>query len=757
MRIYGLPGTTVPTLIVSPGSTQIMLANLQLNTLVFPSHGGAKEPSTSYCSFFHLNGLHVAFEPGSRVQDLQFVGLTQLRSPDPVPRDQSVAYTHGGIHVDGGANVTNCKFVRLMVHAYSPTFTVNLAAGDGGAFKGNTILWENSLGAMQATYNIAGADEFTAVGTDVESYGSGYHNALFTASGGGVFRVYGVHGRLMEHGGLNATNPATGVFDTEVDSMLNIRPVVSRGVGGNMSTAGIGPDLIYRAKMGSLVQLAGEDYTVLDYAPPGPLRALVTARGGIVANAKRVSKGALTLPEQAVLSKVIKHNGTRDGAPWGLPDFSNTDLWRAAASAAAATSHALVTQGLATDDSSMIQQLIDATVNSTGGGMLGPGVYHIGKPLKLGAKGAVHQSFLVGAGPAKTFIFSLNPAMSMVVGAGDGGSVHFNLAGVTLAGGAIGIHFTNATFGAHAQITQGQFSHVQLVNFSTAAIHTDDIYGVDNNMWSNLLFENCDIGFWQRAPENNRDPKTGRCLQAFDNPSLNYMDKTVFARVRVIGGRVGFQMDPCRGNGLNMIFESQFENISSTAVLLNGNTDETLVASSRFINVPVAVTGGTGTTMMNSEIVLGPASHYALMPAQCTVDNLPTEVCPGGGAMEGLVVKLGPGANASATLFGPGASGPMVLMNTQTPDMPWGLVQTPRGPLPGNPSTLEPPLPAAQWMLLNNRFGAAAQSGWNKVGLVVSGPASSTATDLAGSTTVVLAGDDSEAAPRSQFLWGPSW
>jgi hypothetical protein len=115
---------------------------------------------------------------------------------------------------------------------------------------------------------------------------------------------------------------------------------------------------------------------------------------------------------------------------------------------------------------------------------------------------------------------------------------------------------------------------------------------------------------------------------------------------------------------------------------------------------------------------------------------------------------------------GPGASGPMVMMNSQAPDMPWGPVQTPRGPAPGNPHTLAPPMPAAQWVLLNNRFGAAAQSAWNKVGLVITGPSSvtaavlgrsTTATATATATTVVLAESDSEAAPRSQFLWGPTW
>jgi hypothetical protein len=159
-----------------------------------------------------------------------------------------VAYTHGGIHVGGGASVTNCKFVRLMVHGWWPTFTVAMVSGDGGVFKGNAILWENSLGAMQATYNIVGAEEFTAVGTDVESYGSGYHNALMTVAGGGVVRAYGVNGRLMEHDHINTTNPTWGAFDIGAGSLLNVRAVVSRGSGGNMSTVGIGPDLIYRVR-----------------------------------------------------------------------------------------------------------------------------------------------------------------------------------------------------------------------------------------------------------------------------------------------------------------------------------------------------------------------------------------------------------------------------------------------------------------------------------------------------------------------------
>ena len=149
-------------------------------------------------------------------------GLTDLGSPDPVPRDQSVQYTHGGIHVGNGASVLNSKFVRLMVHNYCPTMTVDLDAGSG-EFRGNTILWENSLGAMQATYKIAGAAEFTAVGSDIESYGSGFHEALLSVERTGAVRVYGVHGRIMTHGPVAPLNgdggKDFGAFDIEADSV----------------------------------------------------------------------------------------------------------------------------------------------------------------------------------------------------------------------------------------------------------------------------------------------------------------------------------------------------------------------------------------------------------------------------------------------------------------------------------------------------------------------------------------------------------
>ena len=220
----------------------------------------------------------------------------------------------------------------------------------------------------------------------------------------------------------------------------------------------------------------------------------------------------------------------------------------------------------------------------------------------------------------------------------SGKGTQLNLAGLTLAGGAIGVHFTEATFGTHVQVTESFLSHVYFANFSTAAIFADDIYGVDNNLFSHLTFENCSIAWHQRAPKQNRGPD-GACLQAFDNKNMNYMDKTVWYQTRVIGAtsnsdQQGFWFDPCRGNGLNMFFECEFENLTA-GIRLNDDVDETMVASSKFSNVGVPVSGGTGTTLLNSQISIGPQSQFALPSSECNPGTLPTPVCPGGGAIEG--------------------------------------------------------------------------------------------------------------------------
>ena len=444
------------------------------------------------------------------------------------------------------------------------------------------MLWENSLGAMQATYLVRGAQELTIVGSDIESYGACAEEAVVQVEDAGAVRLWGLHGRAICHDLQNISSPPDfGVLDIGAESFLNIFPVLSRVLGGKETEQHALPTVTYQPSLASLVGFGSPGVAGTEIAD----RAKGAFRLGVsmwdvptVDNASvpiDTGRPVLTAAQAGkVASLVYPTKAGRQGAAWGLPSFDATsNRWREAARKAAAHVHALPALSAhqrAKDDSAMIQAIIDATPNASK--TLPAGTYHIANPLRLGG-----TSFLVGAGPDKTFIFALDPAMSMVVGNGRGGSYTLNLAGVTLSGGAYGIHMSAATFGSHAQVTGSWVSHVVLANMSSAGIYVDDIYGVDNNLFSHLTFDGCKVAFYQYAPASQREPGKEQCKQAFDNPNLDYMDKTVFYRTHIVGQPhaklgsrgSGFVLDPCRGDNLNMWFESSFEHLDD-ALSLSG-------------------------------------------------------------------------------------------------------------------------------------------------------------------------------------------
>ena len=109
-------------------------------------------------------------------------------------------------------------------------------------------------------------------------------------------------------------------------------------------------------------------------------------------------------------------------------------------------------------------------------------------------------------------------------------------------------------------------------------------------------------------------------------------------------------------------------------------------------------------------------------------------------------MKLAADANASATLFGPDLGAPMLILNSDMPDMPLGGTPHPRGPIAGLPA-------AAEWVLVNNHFGSSEQAAWNKVGVMLTG------SGIGGgeATTTLLSKQASATTPRSQLLFGPAW
>ena len=90
-------------------------------------------------------------------------------------------------------------------------------------------------------------------------------------------------------------------------------------------------------------------------------------------------------------------------------------------------------------------------------------------------------------------------------------------------------------------------------------------------------------------------------------------------------------------------------------------------------------------------------------------------------------------------------------MRSQLADMPLGVPDGPIGPRPGGH-----PSPAAQWVLLDTHFEAAAQEEWDRAALVLVGY--NATPNRAGPPRVVVL-DDAPASrtPASQLLFGPGW
>ena len=690
------------------------------------------------------------------MSDLLFVGLVELMSPNR-SRNETSPRRVGGVHVARGSSVTNCKFVRLMVHAWWPTFTIDLGQDGEGVFAGNTILWENSLGAMQATYAVVGADEFTAVGSDIESYGACFNEALVQVTSTKTVRLWGVHGRAECHRNNVSRMPDTGLFDIGATALLNLFPMVNRVL--QQGDANTTAQTIYRPELRAAVEVGqwSHDHPPpLDMSPPSSRFRLVSNTlslptvNNVTVTTSDNSTGqpALTPTQIKALAQLVRPS-SRAGGAWGRPTgWAESERWRLAARHAF-DSRTRGTLGIQ-DDTEYIQSIINSSTdpNASQPSVLPAGVYHISKPLRIGS-----GKFLVGDGPDRTMIFALDPAMAMVQGDGTGRSYRLHLAGVTLSGGAYGVHMQEATFGPFAQVTKSWISHVLFANFSKAGIFLDDIFGLDNNLLSHLTFDGCAVGFLQHAPASQRVPGLQRCKHPRYNKNLGYMDKTVFYRNRHTAsgpGQSGVVMEPCRADNLNMWFETEFEGLDiAMHVQFNGAA---MVASSVINNCGASITG-QGIALFNSEVIVGPYTAWALPSTEGTF-------------IEGSRVTKAPNANSSATLFQPGkasdkpgtphydgraGSGTVTVMRSHLADMSIGV---PNGPI--GPRTDPHPSPAAQWVLLDTRFEAVAQEGWNKAALVLVGY-NETQNSAGPPRVVVLDDTPASTSPTSQLLFGPDW
>jgi hypothetical protein len=495
MSIQGLPGTQVPTVVIEPGSTGVLLSTLEFCQSVpqppllhFPP-APAGGPPTRESSFIRLHGVHVLFD-GAAAEDLLFVDLGWLSAPKPPAGTE--LFTVGGVHFGPGSSVLNSRFIRSVVQSPYPTVSADLGGPEPSEFRGNAFLFQNSnCETTQASFLIDGVDELTIVGNLNEAYNAAQLEATVQVRRSGDVRLAGLAGVLKCHNAGHPPGPDFGLFDLDANSVINLVPSVIRivythghGANANETPAAALPELTLTSSVASFTQLGGNNYSHDDKRATPTLRLLDTAMTGLRIGSLDApptpTSALLSAAEAAALSKQVT-TAERPGTSWALPTFEASDRWLEAAATAAARSAAMTEPH---DDAPMIQALIDSTPNTTA--ILPPGVYHIGTPLKLGyhghADGPAGRGYLIGAGPDKTFIFALNKSMSMVMadlpdgmGYANRSSYHFNVGGLTLAGGRYGIHWTAGEQMAHVQIGQSVLSHVLFANFTGAGIFADDV------------------------------------------------------------------------------------------------------------------------------------------------------------------------------------------------------------------------------------------------------------------------------------------
>lgn len=746
-RIWGLPGAEIPGVVVEPGAQGVVLSALTLGLLYFPP-GSA---TTQFSTFHRLNGPHVIFGAGSNVADLSFVGMTELgcgHSCGGRPTWHTTAFSVGGIHAEAGSSVRNCKFIRSMVHAPWPLLTVRTKQ-----WIGNTFLWTNVLGSLQSSFSATDAAELTVVGPDMETYGACWMKPAIEAQKVGSVRLFGPHGRLDCHPSNSSLPAPTPIMELDAESIWISGPMslpVSRPAAENA-------DILLGPSIKNYVRIdRGSDapWKTQQEDGAGPTFRLQLSSNNTVTLGKdsHHSGGALPPAAQAALEQMVASpagSGTWAVAPKPSP---LPPLPGSAATAA----------GGSRDDTAKLQGIIDSWVTSpTAPQIVVAGTYYISATLRVGrlpdpegnttaclAQKAVR--LLIGAGEDSVFILAKDPDMVMVTSDGcwpnGGGNApgtnghgwrsensRFHISGLTLAGGAVGLHMSAAT--GHLQIVDSLISHVRFRELSKG-IWVDDIFGLDNNLLSFLTFDRCGVAFYQRAPDSQRVAPGSFCKPAWNNPYLGYMDKVVFYRITITNCRVGYQLDACRADNLNYWVENAIYNISGSAWDLHSNSEAAIVSSHvedvgemNSGDPSVRESGGSGVCVLNSRMIVGPNTKYMLA---------------NDAKIEGSSFELGVGASAGASLFKPPPPPPARGAHAGTSSFQsWPSVSMSRTRVSVG---LPMPKQLRESVLFNNRFEAPEDRDKNKAAVIING-----------SVTTTLADVPSELEPTSALCFGPGW
>jgi hypothetical protein len=523
-KVYGLPGTNVPPIVVSAGTQMAVLSHLQTDTVTFPTS------STSTHDNLFVSIQSGAVATGATLEQNLFVDW-----------NGSLA-----LNDSSSGHFRNNRFIRTLDHSNDNPY-LQLEGNMGNASYGNVFLWYNFLTPHGDSTNISGLTDVTFVGVDAESWdynGAGSNAVITTASNVGTLRFFAANGGDNVH---TPSDPAaTGYFDIGGGNFLLFNDV---------ATSQHNPKVKLETGVVTATMLN------VDSQDAGNGLQVVNRGTFVYGDGSGSVPGSLTTGQQASLrSSIIP--GTRTGSPWEAPIYDPVPdpggpNWNA---------------GLAgkPDSTAMIQRLINAATN--GPAFLPTGTYYISSPLTM-----TSSQGLVGAGMGQTLIIAKS-AIDMIVGAD-----HFNspltqagltLSDLTLQGGANGIHHEPNGSGGGAQYNLIFLSHVTFRNMSKAGIYIDSISAWDNNLIDHVNFINNGTGILQRVSPS---------WAGGDTDGESYLDKNVFYKCQFIGNGIAVNLPAHRINNLNAWVENLFDSNKNGAFQMTDNSSP-VIANSDFNN-----------------------------------------------------------------------------------------------------------------------------------------------------------------------------
>ncbi|MCL6102735.1 MAG: glycoside hydrolase family 55 protein [Bacteroidetes bacterium] len=500
----------------------------------------------------------------------------------------------------------------------------------------------------------------TFVGVDSEAWNSKGTGgaALFKVGKMGALRLFSMNG-----GNLGSPYP-TPAFDVAADEFQIYNNVM------RACRSGIVDCVLRPGNLRSLL-VNSPSPRVYDDKASNAFRTKAFEAGSTDFEVNGTAQSSLTAGQQAMLSAMVFDK--RPGKPWEAPRYGAIPdpagpAWK---------------QNLAgkPDNTDYIQGLIDAN----GVARLPAGIYYISRPLKVKTGGG-----LIGAGADKTAIIAMNGKLDLIVANDKDARLPTGrkiiLSGLTLQGGANGVHFEPVGTGTktaegnpiralnpdgtpkvkptksnskgnpydvYVQYTACYFNDVTFRNMSVAGIFMDQIFGLDNIFVSYLNFVNCDAGWKQKV-----DPAYTSPVVNGTSPTMMYMDKVLFYRCQFADNRIAMDLPGNRSCNLNAWVNCKFGN-NREGVAAMTSYESALFANCDFIN-----NGGTA--------VVSNDQPLSFVSCRFRAGSAGVAMFKGPVSAEGC--SFDRDGSAGATILRPGANNVKVFfINCISNDMPLGL------------------------------------------------------------------------------------